>query len=199
MNPSALISPFIRGLPASRMLAGALLAVTLLATGPSNTRAQVTSSVGRGSRVRISSSALGLTHAVGTVQGATGEALVIQFQFPRHQATVQRDAIEKMEVSIRRETRILKGLGVGTLVGAGTGAILGLAGGDDGWWTAEEVALMGAIALGMTGAVVGVVAGAVIKRDVWASTAQPKLGMTILPLVDEGRTAVHIGLSIRTR
>lgn len=66
-------------------------------------------------------------------------------------------------VILKGRSNILKGMGLGTLIGGGFGGFLGLASGDDppGWFsfTAGEKAAMGAIAFGAVGFLVGTIAG----------------------------------------
>ncbi len=70
---------------------------------------------------------------------------------------------EVFHVVIKGKSNILKGMGLGTLIGGGFGGFLGLASGDDppGWFsmTAGEKAAVGAIAFGAVGFLVGTIAG----------------------------------------
>ena len=161
----------------------------------------VAPSVEQDSRVRITAPSLGLSEAVGTVQEATDDALVVQFEFPRRVGTVDRSDITNMEVSIQRERRVLKGLGVGLLVGAGGGVVLGLASGDDqaGFisFTAEEKAMMGAVALGLVGGVVGLIAGAAVRHDIWSPAVRPDVHVTVFPSVREHSAGLHVAFALR--
>ncbi len=59
---------------------------------------------------------------------ATDEALVVQFEYPQRVGTVDRSESGKLDVSIQPQRKVLKSVGVGLLVGVGTGAMLGLTG-----------------------------------------------------------------------
>ena len=86
---------------------------------------------------------------------------------------------EILHVVIKGKSNVLKGMGLGTLIGAGGGALLGFASGDDppGWFsfTAGEKAEMGAVGLGAVGLVVGTVVGV-------ASSSRDKI---VEPLLDQ--------------
>jgi hypothetical protein len=142
-----------------------------------------------------------LTEAVGIVQEATNEEIVVQFEYPRRLATVDRSDITGLDVSVERERKVLKGLGVGALVGAGTGVVIGLASGDDEGtflaFTAEEKALVMGIGLGAVGGVVGLIVGALDRNDVWSSTLPIDLDVAVLPVLRAGGAGVHLGLALR--
>ena len=174
---------------------------TVLAADVSSVGGQVAPSLGQGSRVRITAPSLGLNEAVGAVQEATDEAFVIQFEFPRRVGPVERSEIAAMDVSIQRQRKVLKGLGVGLLLGAASGVVIGLASGDDEGgliaFTAEEKALMAGAMLGLTGGVVGLIVGLVRRHDVWSPVLPGDVDLTVLPLVREGGAGLHVGLALR--
>lgn len=70
---------------------------------------------------------------------------------------------EILRVVLKGESKILKGMGLGTLIGGGFGAALGFASGDDppGWFslTAGEKSVAGGIVFGAVGFIIGTVAG----------------------------------------
>ena len=78
---------------------------------------QVTAPIVPGSRVRLTAPSLGLSEAVGTVQEATDEALLVQFEYPARTETVDRSEIAAMDVSTQGQRKVLKSVGVGFLVG----------------------------------------------------------------------------------
>ena len=80
-----------------RSIAAFVLVVAVLAADVSSVVGQVPPFIDRGSRVRITAPSLGLNEAVGTVQEATDEAFVIQFD-ARRMGTVDRSEIEEMDV-----------------------------------------------------------------------------------------------------
>lgn len=178
-----------------------VLVVAVLTADVPSLVGQVAPSIGQGSRVRITSPSLGLNEAVGTVQEATDEAFVIQFEFPRRAGSVERSEIAAMDVSIQGRRKVFKSLGVGLLVGAGSGAMIGLMSGDDKGtflaFTAEEKALMGGAALGLVGGVVGLIVGLTRRPDAWSPVSPGGVDLTVLPLVGEGGAGLHVGLALQ--
>ena len=106
-----------------------------------------------------------------------------------------------METSTPGQRKVLKSVGIGFLVGAGTGVLIGLASGDDQGsflaYTAEEKAAMAGVALGLTGAAVGLIVGLVRRQDVWSPALPANVDLTVLPFVRERGTGVHVGLALR--
>jgi len=187
-----------------RAIRTALAALMLACVHPSGVVAQavpqVAPPVGPGTRVRITAPSVRLDGAVGTVQEVTSESMVVSFQNPRGVGTVERSTITQMEVSIGRERRVLRGLGLGLAFGAGGGVIVGLASGDDppGFLslTAEEKALVLGVVFGLTGGVVGLVFGLANHHDIWATASPGGTEMTLLPLIGPGGAGLHLGFSI---
>ncbi len=107
-------------------------------------------------------------------------------------------SINRLEGSRGRKSNSAEGAGIGLLVGAATGAIIGLASGDDepGFitWTAEQKAGVGAVLLGGVGGVIGLIAGATITTDRWNEVPVDRLRVSFAPQRD-GRFA--LGLSMR--
>lgn len=111
-----------------------------------------------------------------------------------------------MDVSLRQERKILKGMSRGFLVGGGIGAALGLSSGDDppGFFSssAEDKAIMGAALFGAVGTIVGFVVGAVTEYDVWGPVvpdARSRLGVSLAPVTGGRGGPLGVGLSIRLR
>ncbi len=182
-------------------ITSSFLVLAVLAAHGSSLTGQVTSSVVTGSRVRLTAPSLGLNEAVGTVQETTDDALVVQFEYPRRRETVDRSEIAAMEVATEGQRKVLKSVGVGLLVGALSGAAIGLASGDDEGtflaFSAEEKAAMGGVALGLTGAVVGLIVGLVRRPDTWSPALPKDLDLTVLPPVRNGGAGVQVGLTLR--
>ena len=96
-------------------------------------------------------------------------------------------------------SRARKGAGIGLLVGAATGAVFGLASGDDTncsffCFTAGEKATLGAVGLGGLGAVIGLIAGAASSGERWEEVPLDRLRVSVGPQRD-GR--LGFGLSVR--
>lgn len=94
---------------------------------------------------------------------------------------------EVARVRIVRKSRFLSGLGIGALAGAASGAVIGLAAGDDteGFFEAGDKAGFGAFALGVVGATVGAFAGGMkgVDQDIaWAEMTPGDRERTLLRL-----------------
>jgi len=178
-----------------------IVLAAFLAANASGGVAQAALSIEEGSRVRVTAPSLGLNEAVGTVQGATSEALVVQLEYPRRVVTVDRADITGMDVSVAQERKLRKSLGVGMLIGAGSGVVIGLASGDDEGtflaFSAEEKAMAAGLGLGLVGGAVGLIVGAINTHDVWSSTLPPELDMTVLSLIHEGGAGVQLSFALR--
>ena len=122
---------------------------------------------------------------------------MVQFEFPARLETVDRSEIAAMDVSIQRQRKVLKSVGVGSLVGALSGAFIGLASGDDDLFSPPEKALIAGVALSLAGAAVGLVVGLVRRPDAWSPALPADVDLTVLPLVREGGAGVHVGLALR--
>jgi len=100
----------------------------------------------------VSDSSLSIFEKETTLEGGHSEII----------SEVRSEEIHK--IVFKGESKVLKGMGMGLLIGAGTGAVIGLASGDDqsGFFrfSAGEKALMGGIFFGGAGLLVGTVAGA---------------------------------------
>jgi hypothetical protein len=83
--------------------------------------------VDAGSRVRIAAPVFGSKKQVGTVMSLTGDTLVLRQGATTPNRSVARSDITALEVSRGTHTRKAKGALWGTLIGAGSGAILGYA------------------------------------------------------------------------
>jgi hypothetical protein len=200
-------SSALLGRRARAALPALLCAAALLAQDPSRALAQVAPSAVVGSRVRITAPGLGLTAAGGTIREAEGGWILVQFDNPRRSVRIEREAITEMDVSIERRRNTLKGLGTGTLVGAGAGALLGLASGDDppgtflAFTAGEKAGILG-VFFGATGAVIGLISGALIRTDVWqlASVTPPvPVDVSLRPFTTDRGTGVRVGVSLTTR
>lgn len=155
-----------------------------------------------GNRVRITAPSLGLFGMVGTILDSQERAVVFRFDASSRVDTLDRAAITEMDISIRRERRMGKSVGIGLLVGAGAGALIGLAsGGNEGegefiTFTDGEVVALGAVVLGVIGGAIGVLAG-LQRRDVWAPALLSETELALIPLVRDGGAGLYIGMSIR--
>jgi hypothetical protein len=105
------------------------------------------------------------------------------------------NAIDIRDVSliiIINKSRFWSGLGVGLVIGAGGGALIGLASGDDrtGWFrfTAGEKATVLGIALGVIGGTLGGIEGALAGADENIRITEPRDPKDIAKLLDRLRS-----------
>jgi len=175
--------------------------------GPVPVRAQAVTrrALQVGSRVRVTSSDQGLKRAVGAVERLTPDSVAIRFGGGTlHDVALDGDAT--LELSVGRRHPVLKRTGVGLLAGAGIGALLGFASGDDtcpsgGWcilqYSAGEKAMMGAVAFGAFGGVAGLLLGAIAPTDVWEVVVPvPVGGPTLVPTFDGRRGGVRLSIPL---
>jgi hypothetical protein len=101
-------------------------------------------------------------------------------------------SVERLEDFEGRHGHPWRGAGIGFLVGAVTGAVLGpytVPGEGD---TAERKAVAGAVLLGAAGALSGVVIGALIKTDTWEEVPLEGLRVSIAPRGGGVGLGVHL-------
>jgi len=124
---------------------------------------------GSGSRVSVVLAAGRVIE--GELTAVTPHSLVIADSATAPPFEVALDEVAR--VRIVRKSRFLSGLGIGALAGAASGAMIGLAAGDDheGFFDAGDKAGFGALAFGVVGATVGAFAGGMkgVDQDIdWA-------------------------------
>jgi hypothetical protein len=138
--------------------------------------AQDAPALAAGQRVRITAPTLGLKRQVVTLDAVGGDTLLLGGDAVR---AIPLTSVERLEVFEGRHGHPWRGAGVGFLVGAVTGAVLGpytVPGEGD---TAEGKAVAGAVLLGAAGALTGVVIGALIKTDKWEEVPLDGLRVSI--------------------
>ena len=140
-----------------------------------------------GDRVKLQSGSLAGRFTV--VDVAAADTLVLRRDADQREFRVAAEAIEQIARQEKR-TRgqgLLRGGGIGLLVGAVGGAVLGFADGDDrcdpnSWcflsFSAEDKALMGAIALGGGGALIGGTVGLIAPGQRWVGLPVPGVGFS---------------------
>jgi hypothetical protein len=152
-----------------------------------------------GARVRVSTAPQASKPAwiVGTVIAVTGDRLAIR---PQHDSggpiDIARNTVTRLELSRGRHSKALTGLGVGFLVGAGTGAILGSAvlGGRD--IAPSDAKLIGAGLVGGVGALIGLAVGAGSKSERW----QPvPVTVGVMGGAEASRYSMRVSVSLRFR
>ncbi|MDB4914354.1 MAG: hypothetical protein JWM95_1998 [Gemmatimonadetes bacterium] len=129
--------------------------------------------VGIGSRVRIMVAGSNDWQPQGVVTRVTGDAIDVD------SIAVSRSKIAQIEMSIGTERHTLQGLGLGVILGAGAGAVLGYSSGDDqcapksGEYSCfllltrrAKAVLLGGV-MGVAGGLIGTIVGASHKTDIW--------------------------------
>lgn len=184
-----------------RYLKPFLAATTLLLYLPQHGNAQTIVGADPGDRVRVRTASSENGPVEGIFQHVEEGAL---FFFPVGQAgpaEIPLDQVESMETFAGTKRQTLKGLGIGAGSGAALGIVLGFADGADrncSWvcFSAEEKAVMGGVVLGITGGVIGLIAGALTKTDHWREV--PVVG--VRPAFRVNRAGkVDLGISFPTR
>lgn len=152
-----------------------------------------------GARVRVTSAA---SSASGNVVALTRDSIAIVSEGQTTPTAFRRDALSRLEVSVGKHPNGLKGFAIGTLVGAGIGAIAGYLTFDAETRcqgvtlcfqpsSAKASAAQNAYYSGFVGAVIGVIAGRLKRSDRWIVASQSS---ALVPLVDgQGR----VGLAVR--
>jgi hypothetical protein len=140
--------------------------------------AQDAATLARGARVRVTVGAPWSEQYTAKIDAIHGDTLLLEGGATR---VVLFRSLERLEVSQGRRGHPWRGAGIGFLVGAVTGAVLGpytVPGEGD---TAESKAVAGAVLLGAAGALSGVVIGALIKTDTWEEVPLEGLRVSIAP------------------
>lgn len=153
-----------------------------------------------GERVRLSMDEPGPTEMKGVLMGVEGSDLLITPDGGSEVVRVESSRIWRIQVSAGERRQALKGLGYGAAGGAGLGIVLGLASSDDSdcgfiCFSAGEMAAMGGIFLGITGGVVGLIAGALTTETTWNDVPMSTVRPSIMP---SGSGGVAFGLSFPT-
>ncbi len=123
----------------------------------------------------------------GVLLGVEGSELLIAPAGQSEVVRVQAHQLRRIQVYGGERRMAAKGLGYGAAGGALVGVGLGLADGDDPsscWlmcYSAGEKAAMGGVLLGLTGGVIGLIAGALTKEVRWDDVSLPSMRPSISP------------------
>ena len=153
-----------------RTITIALVAAML---GPGAALEAQTAPLSPGARVRVTTSGPSPSRQVGSVLELREDSLVIRPDGRADSLAIPLARVTDIELSRGLRTQGRRGLGVGFLVGAGAGVLIGLTDGDDPpgaffSFSAEEKALMAGSMLGVAGAVVGGLVGLVSRTEKWS-------------------------------
>jgi opacity protein-like surface antigen len=183
-----------------------LTAIAAIPVVPSTGSAQVAAGVYVGARIR-SSAGTGW-RGTGTVLQAGSDSLVVNSDATGTPIVLRRADMERLEIRDGERRSTEEGFLVGALVGAGAGAILGFAAGDQKCTaeeqadvrhvcppnpnTAREVAVSASIFLGVLGASVGALTGYRRTSEQWVAVGANKVAVS--PIIGGDG---HLGVSLR--
>jgi hypothetical protein len=126
----------------------------------------------RGTRVRVFAPSIDRRGLVGNLVALARDTLAILPSGRPDTVLVAFPDITRLEESVRQHSRTLEFAGIGLLVGAAGGAIMGLARGADDptWWERSNSgeARINAVGFGIVGAIVGAVIGSNHPTELWA-------------------------------
>ena len=111
------------------------------------------------------------------------DTLVMKAQGMIRPVAIPLTSVKRLEVSRGRKSRILKGLGIGFLVGAGLGAYIGAAkecngtGGDTMCGDRAANAVFAGSVLGLLGAVAGTIVGVAAPGESWEEVPLEKVSL----------------------
>jgi len=175
-----------------------LITVAALMLLPLSVASAQTVQARSGDRVRVTAKPYGLENRIGRVESARNDSLFLQVA-PNETLGIPVAGINQLDVSTGRSRHVLRSAGIGALVGAATGAFIGLADGDDPKesflaFTAGEKAAMGGIVLGGAGLVIGTLIGALNVSEHWTSVP---LGDTrATPNLQLGVRGARLGVAV---
>jgi hypothetical protein len=150
-----------------------------------------------GDRIRITSAPNTLDNQTARVLRVRNDTLFLQV-VPAETLVVALAGVTRLEVSTARRRHTWQGAAIGALIGFTSGALIGLASGDDppGVWsyTVEENALMFGVALGIPGLVIGTLVGFNSVSHRWTSV--PLGAVNATPGLQVGRSGARLGVAL---
>jgi hypothetical protein len=133
-----------------------------------------------GTEVRISKSVDGKHFQRATIIKTDRDSLRVDFPRSDAVSAIAWNQVSRMEVRTGRHSNFWKGLGIGLLAGAATGALIGSssASGNDGE-TPSAVGALGAIGGAIFGASTGALLGIVLRTERWRPVALQSLATSV--------------------
>ncbi len=176
-----------------------MLVPTLVAVWGSSASAEEGKPTTSGPRVRVTALGFAAKPIVGVLTAIDATKITILRSKESAAVAIPRDALTRFEIS-HKSSRKGKGAGIGALIGAGVGAALGVAAGADcGAPDASFCISRGAsaAAVGLAGAAVGSILGAIIAPgEKWETANLDSLKVSVT-LVGGRRGGVGLMLSLR--
>jgi hypothetical protein len=174
----------------SAFLCAALLVIPLGAASSQSVQ------LGRGDLIRLTFQFNPLDNQIGHVLVVRGDTLFLQVA-PAETLAVALADVNQLDVSTGRRRYALRGAGIGSLVGGGLGAVMGYASGDDRGWccfSAGGKAIIYGVGLGVTGLVIGAIAGSLHVTDRWTSV--PLGSAEATPRLQVGRGHARLAVTV---
>lgn len=171
-----------------------ILAFTLSLLVPNaDLGAQATPPLETGSRIRVRAPDAGANKLVGSYLGTVADTLRVQLEELSYVRSIPISSVVALETSRGRKSNALKGLGFGFLGGAGAGLVVGLAVDETEGLNRLQLIGLSTGFFGACGAVVGLLAGAMITSERWEEVSLDRVRASFAPQHD-GRW--RIGLSV---
>ena len=151
------------------MRCAALVAMVLTGVAGPDALAQANAPVQPGQRVRLRSAVAQTPELVGVVEAVRPDTLLVRDDDRSVATAVPLTTVDRLQVSRGRHSHWVSGAGIGFVVGAATGAILGVAGHNESDWIIGPgaSAFVGAVLLGPIGAGAGAAVGLMVKTERW--------------------------------
>jgi hypothetical protein len=173
-----------------------LLAVVLSGVVGANALAQANAPVQPGQRVRVRSTVTSTPELTGVVEAVRPDTLLVRDDDRSVATAVPLPTVDRLQVSLGRHSHWVRGAGIGFVVGAVTGAVLGAAGHneEDVFFGPGATAFMGAILLSPIGAATGALVGLMVKTERWETVSLDRVAPTVSGGLD-GRLSVGLRLT----
>ena len=159
---------------------------------PGGLTAQTVPPLEPGSRVRVSVRRIGsdlLVRKVGSLLAVRRDSLFLKEAGTNDSTVVALTQVSRIEVSRGRRGHTLQGMGIGLLAGAGFGALIGYASGDDeaGFlsFSAGDKAVLGGMGGGILGTLIGAIGGSA-RTDSWVDVPVRRVNIGLLPTRSRG-------------
>jgi hypothetical protein len=160
----------------------ASLVAALVLTASVDLFAQQEPPVAPGDRVRVTAPNEVSGRFVGTVMKIGADTCVLEVEGRAEALALPLASVTSLEVSRGRKSNILKGAGIGLLIGGAVGIVAGVAAcsGDGCEYAGATVGSLGAIGAGV-GLLIGTSAGASSSGELWEPVPLDQLRVTIAP------------------
>lgn len=172
----------------------AYLAAALVLTAFADLLAQEEPPVAPGDHVRVTAPDVFRGRLVGSVVTLGADTCVLEVEGRAEQLALPLTSLTRLEVSRGQSSMWAQGMGIGFLLGATLGAVVGLTAAES--WDVGGEAAAAALAglIGVPGAFVGLAVGASTKKERWESVPLDRLRVSMVPRRDGG-LAIRVSLA----